>query len=334
MVKCPLVSVIIPVYNTAGYLKMAVSSIQKQTLTDIEIIIVNDGSTDNSIDIINELSEGDPRIKVHSQSNNGLSVTRNLGLGKASGEFVYFMDSDDILELDALSVCYKKCVSQDLDIVIFDADVFYDSGNTEKSGYNYIRSGKVEARVYEGREILEVLLDKNLFKASACLFFVKRELIEKLKLRFFPGIIHEDELFTPILYLGAKRVGYLPQIFFHRRIRGNSIMTNKFSDRNLKGYFTVIENLKVYKETCDLRGRLVVDRLIRNIVISISDQSGSFSVRKRYSIIASFLKCNLLRYARLRSFLILLSPFSNFAKEKVFKPIYKIIGTSFILIFI
>ena len=319
----PKVSVIIPVYNTANYLESSVSSIQEQTLRDIEILIIDDGSTDNSPAILKKLSESDARIRLFTQSNQGQSAARNLGLDNAQGDYVYFMDSDDILELNTLSSCYEKCDSQNLDIVIFDADVFYESKKNEKSGFNYIRSGKINNRLYNGTELMEELLKHNLFKAVPWLFFVKRELIEKIKLRFSPGIIHEDELFTPILFLAAERMNYIPHVFFHRRIRENSTMTNKFSRRNLTGYFTVIEKLKLYNHYKDNRVSSIIDRLIENIVISVSDQAGSMSVSQRYSIIQFFFAHNLLRYLRFRSAIIMLSPFGNGVKEKVLKPIFK-----------
>lgn len=318
----PKVSVIIPVYNTGKYLESSVSSIQEQTLQDIEIIIIDDGSTDDSPAILKKLSESDARIRLFVQSNQGQSAARNLGLDNAQGDYIYFMDSDDILELNALSSCYEKCHSQNLDVVIFDAEIFFESGVKEKTGFNYIRSGKIDDKLYNGAELLEELLNKNLFKAVPWLFFVKRALIEKIELRFFPGIIHEDELFTPILYLAAGRMGYIPSVFFHRRIRENSTMTNRFSKRNLTGYFTVIENLKIYSIRSESRVKIIVEKLIENIVISISDQSGSMSVYLRYSIMRFFLKHGLLKYLKLRSTIIMMSPFGNLVKEKVLRPIY------------
>ena len=93
----PKVSVIIPVYNTGKYLESSVSSIQEQTLQDIEIIIIDDGSTDDSPAILKKLSESDARIRLFVQSNQGQSAARNLGLDNAQGDYIYFMDSDDIL---------------------------------------------------------------------------------------------------------------------------------------------------------------------------------------------------------------------------------------------
>ena len=100
------VSVIIPVYNTELYVRQTIQSILGQTLYDIEIITVNDGSTDNSLSILSELAKQDNRIKIFTHSNQGLSVSRNVGIEKASGEFIYFMDSDDLLDHDTLEICY------------------------------------------------------------------------------------------------------------------------------------------------------------------------------------------------------------------------------------
>ena len=113
----PKVSVIIPVYNTEKYVKESVESIMQQTLQDIEIIIINDGSTDNSLSVINLLAQQDRRIIVYSQSNQGLSIARNTGLERVKGEFIYFMDSDDLLTNDALKTCYQECIAEQLDFV-------------------------------------------------------------------------------------------------------------------------------------------------------------------------------------------------------------------------
>lgn len=113
----PKVSVIIPVYNTAPYLHEALSSITGQTLQELEIIIVNDGSTDGSGEIIREVAETDGRIKVFEQENQGQSVARNVGLEQATGEYIYFMDSDDLLSLNALEICYDYCLRLRLDFV-------------------------------------------------------------------------------------------------------------------------------------------------------------------------------------------------------------------------
>jgi len=328
----PKVSVIIPVYNTEKYINDSVLAIQNQTLRDIEIIVVDDGSTDRSIGLIENLAAKDERIKLFTQANHGQSVARNAGLDRATGDYVYFMDSDDLLDLNTLKVCYDKCILQNLQMITFDADVFYEDDKSENRGFNYQRAGKLAEKVYRGTDLMEILVDKNLFRAAPWLFFVKRELIEQLNLRFFPGIIHEDELFTPILYLAADRIGYTPQAFFHRRIRANSTMTNSFSKRNLKGYFSVIENLESYKANKDEQINRIVNRLIENVVISVGDQSVSLPVKARYAIVRFFFRKGFLKYITLKCLLLLISPLSDKFKTKIIKPIFISINKSFCLL--
>lgn len=237
------VSVIIPIYNVEKYLQQAIESITSQTLKEIEIIAINDGSTDSSLDILTEQAKKDNRIRVISTNNNGLSITRNLGMYMASGEYIYFFDSDDILEKDTLENCYLKCESQNLDFVFFDADCFTDSMEKDYT-FNYQRTDKYEDKVYSGIEILRKQLEDNGYRSSACLSFIKREYLKKENLFFYPQTLHEDELFTFLLYLKARRVSLLKKTYFHRRVRANSIMTSSFSIRNVMGYLTVCRELK------------------------------------------------------------------------------------------
>lgn len=104
----PKVSVIIPVYNTEAYVEQTLRSIMGQTLRDIELIVINDGSTDGSLSALERIATGDDRIQLYTQPNKGLSQTRNAGIDRARGEFIYFMDSDDLLEPDALERCYER----------------------------------------------------------------------------------------------------------------------------------------------------------------------------------------------------------------------------------
>ena len=114
-----MVSVIIPVYNVEKYLEEALESVINQTLKDIEIIIINDGSTDRSLEIAKGYALKDKRIKIIDQKNQGLSVARNRGIENAKGKYIYFMDSDDYIALETLEVCYKKCEEYELEMIYF-----------------------------------------------------------------------------------------------------------------------------------------------------------------------------------------------------------------------
>lgn len=118
-----MVSIIIPVYNTEEFVEEAVRSIMNQTLQDIEIIIINDGSTDNSLSIIRKLANEDDRIQIYSRENKGLSATRNQGIYLAKGKYLYFMDSDDYLEPDAWSHGFLKCEKNSLDFIFSNANI-------------------------------------------------------------------------------------------------------------------------------------------------------------------------------------------------------------------
>lgn len=121
----PKVSIIIPIYNTEAYLKATVDSLLRQTLYEIEILLINDGSTDRSLRIMQDLAASDNRIILFSQENKGLSVTRNQGLAMAKGEYIYFMDSDDLLEATTLEECYSKCQDSSIGFSIFRCGYFF-----------------------------------------------------------------------------------------------------------------------------------------------------------------------------------------------------------------
>lgn len=118
------VSVIIPVYNTAPYLKECLDSLMNQTLKEIEIICIDDGSTDDSLDILREYEKYDKRMKVIQQNNSGVSVARNQGIEHASGEFIHFMDSDDYISSDTYEFLYNKLQEREFDIIVFGGESF------------------------------------------------------------------------------------------------------------------------------------------------------------------------------------------------------------------
>ena len=178
----PKVSVIIPIYNTELYVKDAILSITNQTLKEIEIILINDGSTDNSSQIIEQLACSDDRIQLYNQENQGQSVARNLGISKATGKYLYFMDSDDLLELDALECCYNKCDADELDFVFFDADIISDNDELHLA-FDYIRP-EIEEHTYKGIELLEKLIDKDLYRAAPWMSFIRRSYLQDISLLF------------------------------------------------------------------------------------------------------------------------------------------------------
>jgi len=242
------VSVVIPVYNTAEYLSEAIKSILQQTLRDIEIIAINDGSEDNSLQILEQLSLEDTRIKVISfDTNVGVSVCRNKGIELATGEFIYFFDSDDILSLDCLELCYQKMLVEILDFLIFDGVSFYHGEMKTGFNPNYERTQYLKNNIYTGKDILKVLNEHNGYSCSVCLCFIRKDYLKSIKLEFLPGVLFEDVLFTIILYLSAQRVGFINRSFFSRRIRPNSTMTSSVTQRSIDYRLRVCNEIIKYK---------------------------------------------------------------------------------------
>ena len=131
------ISIIVPVYNVAEYLSECLESLINQSFTNTEIICINDGSTDDSLKILEKYSKSDDRIMIISQENRGLGSSRNVGLKNASGKYVFFMDSDDFLELDALELLYNNITSNDSDVVFYGAYKYIDGETTNYPMLNF-----------------------------------------------------------------------------------------------------------------------------------------------------------------------------------------------------
>lgn len=242
------VSVIMPVYNTAAYLGQALESICNQTLRELQIIVVDDGSTDSSPEIIREYAARDPRILVLTQVNQGQGAARNHGLEMVKGEFIYFMDSDDLLDTDCLQVCYDLALQEQLDYVTFDAKALVEH-QQQVHGFDYDRSEAIDAqRVWDSRELLLHTLLNDSYRSSVCLFLMRTSVVQSYAIRFPEGIIHEDNAFVLQWMLSAGKARYLPRFFFHRRVRESSTMTQRFTMRNVQGYVTVAIGTRKWSE--------------------------------------------------------------------------------------
>lgn len=300
MNESPLISVIIPVYNTAQYLKDAVGSIMNQTIHDIEIIVVNDGSTDDSERIIHELMSNDERIQYYALPNNqGQSVARNEALKYAKGAYIYFMDSDDILDANAIEMCYHRCIDNKLDFLFFDGESFCEDGQLGVS-WDYRRTGCYdEDAVYDGITLFEDMLDHRTYRASPCLMLISRAHLKTLQLGFYPGIIHEDELFTVQLYMQSSRIGCLKQSFFKRRVRPQSTITGKYSIRNIRCYLTVINELFAFAAGFGYVG--LVRKYARYTLNPVFQTAYSLSFNERLKAFFLCLKKGYIRYLTVRT---------------------------------
>lgn len=249
----PCVSVVIPVYNTEKYVSATLDSIVQQTLSDIEIICIDDGSTDNSAAILNEYAEKYSNIRVYHQENQGLSAARNAGMQHVRGDYVYFMDSDDLLDKNALEELYSRAKMDDLDIVFFGAKSFFDEHMTKeekeknKLPMAYHRKGIYE-RCMTGTDMFCAQISQDEFYTPVWIQLVRTAFLREQDIGFYEYITHEDNLYTVQILLRAQRTGCMDEHFFKRRIRSNSIMTTGITYRNLLGlYLSLVEMIKEFK---------------------------------------------------------------------------------------
>lgn len=245
----PLVSVIIPVYNVEKYLNECVDSTINQTLRNIEIICVNDGSTDSSLAILEEYAKNDSRIKIISKDNGGLSSARNAGIEAANGEYITFLDSDDYLTTDALQLLYDKATTEQLDILLFCAKSFCEKGFSSSNGkqYTYCPTSLTEAM--SGSEFFITSFKENNHIGTAPIKLFKTTLLKENNLRFIEGIFHEDEPFYYEAILLAKRVAKIPDQFYCRRYRSNSITTIGKNHKHIIGRLTAITRILELSKT-------------------------------------------------------------------------------------
>ncbi len=238
-----LISVIIPVYNVEEYLRECIDSVLSQTYENYEIILVDDGSTDNSGKICDGCAEKNNKVTVVHKENGGLSDARNTGLSLAKGEYIYFLDSDDYIIPETFAELVSVIKKDNSDFVFFDAKSFEDSNKGFNIEQRYVRKKKYETA--KGEEVLMKLLDNKEYHSSVPLCFIKKELLEKEKLDFITGIFYEDTIFTYKLFMLANSVSYCSKSLYHRRYRNASIMTTKKN----KKYFDSI--CRVYEEVSD-----------------------------------------------------------------------------------
>lgn len=223
------ISVVMPVYNVAEYVGECLQSIQNQSLYDIEIICVNDGSTDNSLEILNRYAEKDRRIIVINKKNEGSGIARNTALKLANGEYVYFIDSDDWLDNDkVLEEMYKKAAWDNLDMLIFGGYSCYvdDKNNVHKTrgGYSLkLIPHKYLNCVFSAKDVKHDIFK---FPSTCWTKLYKREFLQKNNIEFQAITVGQDQLPFFHSMITAERIGVLDKcLYCYRKNRKNSAMT-------------------------------------------------------------------------------------------------------------
>lgn len=243
-------SIIVPVYNAEKYIGRCVSSILKQSYNDYEIIVVNDGSTDNTIEELNKFK--DSKIKIISIENSGVSNSRNIGLDLATGDIIGFVDADDYIDSELLEIVNRTFCTNDVQLVVCSF-----KGNDKKAN---------EKKYYTGHEMIYETIDGNLFKGFVWNKFFTAALINKNLIRFRNNIhMCEDMLFCLEYMQHIEKGIYIDRELYSYEISESSITHNRFNLKRLTvlDAYSEILKLQAFKESDVLR-ELIINRRVRN----------------------------------------------------------------------
>lgn len=243
------ISIIVPVYNVEKYIERCIQSCINQKFDKdlYEIILVNDGSTDKSVEIINKYLNSNVDMKLINKINGGLSDARNVGLENASGKYILFLDSDDSIELNTC-----KWIKDALENIESDVDVL-------PLGFRKIQGEcvseikhSISNSVVSGEFFLKNELKNGMMYMAAWSYVYRRDFLIQNELKFKKGILHEDEQFTPRVLLKAKKVLPLDYIFYNYYINPNTITTKKNKKKNAEDLFETLNELEyIYNQLND-----------------------------------------------------------------------------------
>ncbi|MBQ9143451.1 MAG: glycosyltransferase [Paludibacteraceae bacterium] len=285
-------SIIIPVYNVEQYLQCCVRSVITQTYQDLQVILVDDGSTDSSGILCDQLAHQDSRIQVVHKENGGLSDARNAGLCVATGEYVAFLDSDDVyLHSDGLAQLMALTPAEQPDVILFQCVDVYHHYQTVRRAYDvkYIA-------IHSGLEVFAQLVRTQSFNMSACFQLIRRELLEQHQIYFEKGLLSEDIDWSLRLWKYVQRVRAINLPMYGYQHREGSISTT-YTIRNLRSYKHIFAKfVQLYKErvveaAAELYWQTVMGYLAQMYTsclyaygqIASKDKSEAYAILKRYA---------------------------------------------------
>lgn len=280
------VSIIVPVYNVEKYIYQCIDSLCKQTMKEIEIIVVDDGTEDNSISIVEEFN--DSRIKIISQKNAGLSAARNKGLKVATGEYVAFVDSDDYIGLDtAYEEMYNILIKEESEMISGNALWYFSDQNNypmERNMDMFYKSPMGAEEFY-----INSLKSKRAY-APVWLNLYKRNFLMENNLWFKEGIYHEDEEFTPRALLKAKNISIYDKEFYVYRQRQGSIMNSELDKKHAYDIFNICIGLE--NEISNIKSKELLDLLKEYLVFLIIEQIYKYELYNVSKEVKSYIKRN------------------------------------------
>ncbi|MEX3999160.1 glycosyltransferase family 2 protein [Paraburkholderia sp. EG285A] len=238
----PTFSVIVPVYNVRDYLEEALVSIERQSFRDFEAIVVDDGSTDGSAQIALTICARDKRFKYIRQDNAGLSAARNAGMERASGAYLYFLDSDDMIDENTLHHCNEAFTQQNVDVVLFGCTVFSAEPTLrEHTSPGIAKRPQVQSPLASD-EFVVASIEQGRYFVQACCYAARRSAIGGL--RFVDGILYEDNHYFAAMLLEKRvPVAVLDRDLFKRRLRSNSIMTSRRTTKYYDSLYRLLQEM-------------------------------------------------------------------------------------------
>ena len=244
------ISVVIPVFNTECYLSTCLDSVLNQTLENIEVICIDDGSTDNSLEILKKYQKKDNRVKIISKDNEGQGVARNIGISEAIGEYIAFVDSDDFIKKTMLEKLYNSCKNNNLDLVMCKVASFYELSNEINDSLWYYSLGvfnDFEKRVFSHKDTLEFTCEISVTPYNK---LYKTSLIKKYDINFAENLIFEDEVFFYDVYLKAKKVSSVDETLYYYRINRAESTVGKTANKDYSDIVPIFKLIiEKFKET-------------------------------------------------------------------------------------
>lgn len=266
-------SVIIPIYNTALYLEECIHSVFRQTQKEVEVIAINDGSTDGSLEILLRLQEKYPELIIMTQENHGLGYTRNVGIKRARGQYIFFLDSDDYIQEDTLEECYECASKNNLDIVFFDALEFEDSLERSPIEPNYSDRKEIiteREEVFSGVYFLEKYYKKS-YAPMSCLIYYDADFLSQNDILFMPDVYFEDNEFYCKVMTIAERIMYLPRMFYQYRCRKSSITGTDFNLRKARDHIKVVSAIADLKDLNEGKGWHIVRKISLDLLKYVAE---------------------------------------------------------------
>ncbi|MCC7554091.1 MAG: glycosyltransferase [Methanobacteriaceae archaeon] len=293
------VSVIIPVYNVEKYLKECLDSVLNQTLENIEILCINDGSTDSSLKILEEYSEKDERVKIFTKKNEGQGVARTLGIKLSKGEYIGFVDADDFIKKDMFEKLYNKAYKNDLDLLICKTST-YDEKTKEIDDDNWYHSLKCfngfKKDIFDHNDTKEFTHHISVPPYNK---IYKRNYILKNNIEFPPKLIFEDEVFFYEAYLKAKKISLLDDHLYYYRInrQGSTVVSSSEKDfSDVVEIFNLIIAKLIETKSIETYKKNVYNRFIHLSLWRYSQTSDKYKekfwkkMKKTFTSILSFNK--------------------------------------------